>query len=78
MKRIVILAISAILVANTFAQEQKKECAAFAQEQKKECNGGKQLSKEERVEFDIANMRRSWMSCLRKMSLRASARKAKT
>ena len=64
MKKIVILAISAILVANTFAQEQKKECAAFAQEQKKECaafaqeqkkecNGGKQLSKEERVEFDI-------------------------
>ena len=42
MKKIVILAISAILVANTFAQEQKKEC-----------NGGKQLSKEERVEFDI-------------------------
>ena len=42
MKKIVFLAISAILVANVFAQEQKKEC-----------NGGKQLSKEERVEFAI-------------------------
>ena len=42
MKKIVILAISAILAANLSAQEMKKEC-----------NGGKQLSKEERVEFDI-------------------------
>lgn len=42
MKKVVMLAISAILVANVFAQEQKKEC-----------NGGKQFSKEERVEFDI-------------------------
>ena len=42
MKKIVILAISAILAANLSAQEVKKEC-----------NGGKQLSKEERVEFDI-------------------------
>ena len=42
MKKIVILAISAILAVNLSAQEMKKEC-----------NGGKQLSKEERVEFDI-------------------------
>lgn len=42
MKKIVILAISAILAANISAQEQKKECF-----------GGKQLTKEERVEFDI-------------------------
>ncbi len=45
MKKIVMLAISAILVANVYAQEQKKEC-----------NGGKQFSKEERVEFDIKRL----------------------
>ena len=42
MKRIMMLAISAILVANMSAQEQKKECFK-----------GKELSKEERVEMDI-------------------------
>ena len=42
MKKIVILAISAILVANVSAQEQKKECSEF-----------KKFSQEERVEFDI-------------------------
>jgi len=42
MKKIVILAISAILVANISAQEQKKEC----------CNA-KKFTQEERVEFDI-------------------------
>jgi len=42
MKKIVILAISAILVANVSAQDFKKECF-----------DGKKLSKEERVEFDI-------------------------
>ena len=41
-KKIVILAISAILVANVSAQEFRKECF-----------DGKKLSKEERVEFDI-------------------------
>jgi hypothetical protein len=40
-KKIIILAISAILVANVSAQEQKKECK------------GKQFTKEERVEFEI-------------------------
>ena len=45
MKKLVILAISAILVANVSAQEQKKECFK-----------GKQLSKEERVEFDIKRL----------------------
>jgi len=39
MKKLMILAMSAILVANVSAQEQKKEC--------------KKLSKEDRVEFDI-------------------------
>lgn len=42
MKKIVILAISAIFVANISAQEFKKECFE-----------GKKLTKEERVEFDI-------------------------
>ena len=42
MKKIVILAISAIFVANISAQEMKKECCK-----------GKELSKEERVELDI-------------------------
>ena len=42
MRKIVILAISAILVANVSAQEFKKECF-----------DGKKLSKEERVELDI-------------------------
>ena len=42
MKKIVILAISAIFVANVSAQEFKKECFE-----------GKKLSKEERVELDI-------------------------
>ena len=42
MKKIFVLAISAILVANLSAQEMKKECP-----------GGKKLSKEERVEMDI-------------------------
>ena len=42
MKKIVILAISAILVANVSAQEFKKECF-----------DGKKISKEERVELDI-------------------------
>ena len=41
-KKIVILAISAIFVANISAQEMKKECCK-----------GKELSKEERVELDI-------------------------
>jgi len=45
MKKIVILAISAILVANVSAQEQKKECFE-----------GKKLTKEERVEFDIKRL----------------------
>ena len=42
MKKIVILVISAIFVANISAQEMKKECCK-----------GKELSKEERVELDI-------------------------
>ena len=42
MRKIVILAISAIFVANISAQEMKKECCK-----------GKELSKEERVELDI-------------------------
>lgn len=42
MKKIVILAISAILAANICAQEQKKEC--------------KQLTKEERLEFEIKRL----------------------
>lgn len=42
MKKIVILAISAMLVANMSAQEFKKECC-----------GGKKFSKEEKVELDI-------------------------
>ena len=45
MRKIMILAISAILVANVSAQEQKKECFK-----------GKQLTKEERVEFDIKRL----------------------
>ena len=43
MKKIIILAISAILVANVSAQEQKKECAS-------------KVSKEERVEFEIKRL----------------------
>ena len=42
MKKFFILAISAILVANVSAQEQQRACCK-----------GKQMSKEERVEFDI-------------------------
>ena len=45
MRKFMILAISAILVANVSAQEPKKECCK-----------GKQLSKEERVEFDIKRL----------------------
>lgn len=45
MKKIVILAISAIFVANISAQEMKKDCFE-----------GKRLSKEERVEFDIKRL----------------------
>ena len=45
MRKLMILAISAILVANVSAQEAKKECCK-----------GKQLSKEERVEFDIKRL----------------------
>lgn len=45
MKKIMILAISAILVANVSAQEQQRECCR-----------GKQMSKEERVEFDIKRL----------------------
>ena len=45
MKKIVILAISAIFVANISAQEFKKECFE-----------GKKLSKEERVELDIKRL----------------------
>lgn len=45
MRKIVILAISAIFVANISAQELKKECFE-----------GKKLSKEERVEFDIKRL----------------------
>ena len=41
MRKLIILAISAILVANVSAQEAKRECQ------------GKQLTKEERVEMDI-------------------------
>lgn len=41
MKKLIILAISAILVANVSAQEAKRECQ------------GKQLTKEDRVEMDI-------------------------
>ena len=45
MRKLVILAISAILVANVSAQEQTKECCK-----------GKQLSKEQRIEFDIKRL----------------------
>lgn len=45
MKKILILAISAILVANVSAQEPKKECCK-----------GKQFTKEELVEFDIKRL----------------------
>ena len=45
MKKIMILAISAILVANVSAQEQQRECCR-----------GKHMSKEERVEFDIKRL----------------------
>ena len=45
MRKIVILAISAIFVANISAQESKKECFE-----------AKKLSKEERVEFDIKRL----------------------
>ncbi len=50
MKKIVILAISALLAVNISAQEQKKE--QFA---------GKQLSKEEKVEFKIQHLTRELM-----------------
>ena len=50
MKKIVILAISAILAVNISAQEQKKE--QFA---------GKQLSKEEKVDFQIKHLSRELM-----------------
>ena len=45
MKKLMILALSAILVANVSAQEQKNECFK-----------SKQLSKEDRVEFDIKRL----------------------
>ena len=45
MKKLMILAISAILVANVSAQELKKECCK-----------GKQLNKAERVEFEIKRL----------------------
>lgn len=45
MKKLIILAISAILVANVSAQEQKKECPE-----------SKQITKEERVELDIKRL----------------------
>lgn len=45
MRKIVILAISAIFVANISAQEFKKECFE-----------GKKLSKEEKIEFDIKRL----------------------
>ena len=45
MKKLFILAISAMLVANVSAQEPKKECCK-----------GKQLSKAERVEFEIKRL----------------------
>lgn len=45
MRKILILAISAILVANVSAQEPKKECCK-----------GKQFTKEELVEFDIKRL----------------------
>jgi len=48
MKKMIILAISAILVANVSAQE--------APQAQKACCKGKQLSKEERVEFDIKRL----------------------
>ena len=44
MKKLMILAVSALLVANVSAQEFQKECK------------GKQLSKEERVDFDIKRL----------------------
>ena len=50
MKKLIILAISAILVANVSAQEQKKECSQ-----------GKQMSQEERVEFDIKRLTQELM-----------------
>ncbi|MBR6066073.1 MAG: hypothetical protein IKP57_06605, partial [Paludibacteraceae bacterium] len=50
MKKIVILAISAILAVNISAQEQKKE--QFA---------GKQLSKEEKVELKIQHLTQELM-----------------
>ena len=46
MKKLFILAVSAVLVANVSAQEFKKECKS----------GDKQLSKEERVEMDIKRL----------------------
>ena len=49
MKKLMILAISAILVANVSAQEAKRECK------------GKQLSKEERVEMDINRFKHELM-----------------
>jgi len=48
MKKMIILAISAILVANVSAQE--------APQAQKACCKGKQISKEERVEFDIKRL----------------------
>ena len=45
MKKLFILAISAVLVANVSAQEQKKECCK-----------AKQLNKEQRVEMDIQRL----------------------
>lgn len=45
MKKLIILAVSAILAANISAQEQKKDCCA-----------GKQFTNEERVEMDIKRL----------------------
>lgn len=50
MKKLIILAISAILVVNVSAQEQKTECSK-----------GKKFSKEERVEFDIKRLSQELM-----------------
>ena len=55
MKKLFILAISAMLVANMSAQEQKKEnCGKHGENV--ECCKGKQLSKAERVEMDIKRL----------------------
>ena len=54
MKKIVILAISAIFAANISAQESKKEC--FDGKQESCLKEAKKFNKEERVEFDIKRL----------------------